>query len=152
MQRPRGVPIVAIATILLGLLNLSLGASLLSGKLRAEDFMVQMPDLGDMKESFTRILGIGSVLFGLLCILLGAGLLWLKDWARKITRGIAVVGLLGGLVQMVGAFAGKEAGHFLSGAIIGGCYYGAFWYLAQPAVKAAFGPPAPPEPPPDPAS
>jgi hypothetical protein len=153
MKRPRGVTIVAIAAVFLGLLNLSLGASLLSGKVRAEDFMAPMPDLGDMKDSFSRTLGVASVLFGLLWILLCAGLLWLKDWARKITRGIAVVGLLGGLVQMVGAFVGKDAGHFLGGAIIGGCYYGAFWYLAQPGVKVAFGPPAPPAPPPpDPAT
>jgi hypothetical protein len=139
--------------ILLAVLNLPAGFSLLSGKLRLEDVMGQVPDLGDMRESFTRNLAIASILFSVLGILLGAGLLWRKDWARKIMRVVSVMGLLGALVQMISAFVARDAGHFLGYSIAGGCYYWAFWYLAKPAVKAVFSPPPPPpEPPVDPVS
>jgi hypothetical protein len=142
MTRPRGITIIAALTLLLGVLNLPVGIGVLAGKIRPEDVMGQMPDVGDLKESFAQILGWISILFSLLCIVVGGALLWLKDWARKTVRVIAVLGLLSALVQMVGAFAGKDALRFLGYAIAGGLYFAAFWYLAQAHVRAAFNPAA----------
>jgi hypothetical protein len=76
----------------------------------------------------------------------------MKNWARALARGLAVFGLLSALVQLIQAFATKDAGNFLLAAFAGGIYYWAFYYLGQPPTRAAFAPPAPGSAPPPPAA
>ncbi|HUK54029.1 MAG TPA: hypothetical protein VL099_12135 [Candidatus Binatia bacterium] len=144
MQRPRPVTILAVLTLLLSASNLFTGILLLSGKVPLEQLVGQMPDLGELQGDFQRTMVVIIFLFSVLGLAVGLGLLGMKNWARSITRGLAVLGLLGGLVQMIQSFVSKDAVHFLFYALIGGGYYGAFWYLGRADVRAAFGMPRAP--------
>jgi hypothetical protein len=150
MQRPRPVTILAVLTLLLSASNLFAGVLLITGRVSLDQLLGQMPDLGDLKASFEQTMEVTVLLFGLLGLAIGLGLLGMKNWARAATRVLAVLGLLGALVQMIQAFVAKDAAHFLFYAVIGGGYYAAFWYLGQAHVRAAFGA-GPPRgvPPPD---
>ena len=145
MTRPRGVLVIAILALLLGVINLPMGFSVLAGKIHPEDVMGQMPDVGDVQVPVAEVLGWVCIIFSLVCILVGSGLLGLKDWARKAVRVIGVFGLLSALVQMINAFVTKDAMRFLGFAIAGGIYFAVFWYLGQEKVRGAFASSRPPQ-------
>ncbi len=138
MQRPRPVTLLAVLTFLLSASNLLTGILLKTGKLPLEQVLGQLPDLGDMQAEFQQTLIVIIILFSLLGLAIGFGLLGMKNWARIATRVLAVLGLLGALVQMIQSFVAKDAVHFLFYAAVGGGYYAAFWYLGQARVRAAF--------------
>jgi hypothetical protein len=156
MQRPRPVTLLAVLVILLAATNLFTGIGLITGKLPFDKVLGQAPDLGDMRADFERTMKVVIVVISFLGFAIGAGLLGMKNWARITTRVLAVLGLLGALMQMIQAFTAKEPGTFLFYALVGGAYYWAFFYLGQAPVRAAFGPPPPqdsaPQPPAPPGS
>src|SRR5208282_4588914 len=96
---------------------------------------------GDMQPQFEQTMKVIIVLFSALGIAVAIGLLGLKNWARATAR---VISVLGALVQMIQAFVARDASNFLFYALVGGAYYGAFFYLGQASVRAAFAPPQPP--------
>jgi len=154
MQRPRPVTLLAVLVILLSASNLLTGILLITGKLPFDKVLGQAPDLGDLRDQFERTMKVVIVFISFLGFAVGIGLLGMKNWARVTTRVLAVLGLLGALIQIIQAFAGKEPGAFLFYAIVGGAYYWAFFYLGQAPVRAAFNPrppqdsaPQPPAPP-----
>jgi hypothetical protein len=148
MPRPRPVTLLAVLTLLLAASNLLTGILLITGKVPLDKLLGQMPDLGDMKADFEQTMEVVIIVFSVLGLAIGLGLLGMKNWARVATRVLAVLGLLGALVQMITAFVAKDAGHFLFYALIGGGYYAAFWYLGKAQVRAAFAGTPPPQPPP----
>jgi hypothetical protein len=119
MRRPGGVTLIAIFHFVIGVLDL-LGAL---GILLFAFFPVANANAGPR--------GIAWAVFGLGCALLivvgwalvsfvaGLGLLRLKEWARLLTIGIAVLSLV----------------LFPVGTVIGGAIV---WYLVQGDVVAAF--------------
>jgi len=144
MPRPRGVTILAILALVLAGMNLITGMLLISGAIPFDKTVGSLPDLGDMQASFEHTVKVLIVLFSVVGFLVGAGLLLMKGWARSLTRGLAVLGLLGALIQMLQAFTIKDAPTFLFYALAGGAYYWAFYYLGQKHIRAAFGPAPPP--------
>ena len=144
MQRPRLVTLLAALALFLAFSYLMAGLLLYSGKINLDEFISQMPQLEGMKDTFVHTAEVFTLLFGLLYLATGAGLLGMKNWARALARGLAVFGLLSALVQLIQAFTTKDAGSFLLAALAGGIYYWAFYYLGQPATRAAFAPHPPP--------
>jgi hypothetical protein len=145
MQRPRPVTLLAILALFLAFSYLSAGMLLYTGKLNLDEFISQVPQIADMKETFLHTAEGFTLVFGIAYLLAGIGLLLMKNWGRATARGLAVFGLLSALVQMIQAFTSKDARSFLLAAIAGGIYYWAFFYLGQPRTRAAFGPPPPPD-------
>jgi len=143
MQRPRGVTILAVLVIVVAVLNLLNGVLLIYGVIPFEKAMGPVPDLGDMQASFEQTVKVMLVLVSLLALVVGVNLLLMKNWARRTTRALSVLGLLGSLVQMIQDFTIKDAPGFLFCAVIGGAYYWAFYYLGQDRIRAAFVPSAP---------
>lgn len=141
MQRPRPVTLLAVLALFLAFSYLFVGLLLYTGKINLDDLISQLPQLGDMKETFLHTAEVFALLFGLAYLIAGLGLLQLKNWGRATARVLAVLGLLSALVQMIQAFATKDAASFLLAALAGGIYYWAFFYLGQAHVRAAFGPP-----------
>ena len=148
MHRPRPVTILAIITLLLSASNLFTGIMLITGKVSLDQLVGQLPDMGDLNAEFQQAMEVIIIVFSVLGVALGLGLLGMKNWARAATRVVAVLGLLGGLVQMITAFVAKDPVHFLLYALIGGGYYAAFWYLGQAHVRASFSSSPPPQIPP----
>jgi len=144
MQRPRLVTLLAALALFLAFSYFLAGLLLYTGKINLDEFLSRMPQLEGMKDVFLHTAEVFTLLFGLLYLLTGLGLLGMKNWARALARGLAVFGLLSALVQMLQAFSSKDAGAFLLAAIGGGIYYWAFYYLGQPAIRAAFRPAPPP--------
>jgi len=150
MPRPRAVTLLAVIALFLAASNLVTGILLITRKISFDKLLGQMPDLGDMQPQFEQTMIVIIVLFSVLGIAVAVGLLGLKNWARATTRVISVLGLLGALVQMIQAFVARDAPNFLFFALVGGAYYGAFYYLGQASVRAAFAPPRPSGSPPTP--
>ena len=152
MQRPRGVTILATLAIILSALNLLNGILLIAGVIPFEKAMGQVPDMGELQASFEQTVKVLLVLVSLLALVVGVNLLRMKNWARRVTRALSVLGLLGALVQMIQEFATKNAPGFLFCAVVGGAYYWAFYYLGQDHVRTAFASPGPGDPAPSPPS
>ncbi|HUJ41532.1 MAG TPA: hypothetical protein VLW54_13405 [Candidatus Acidoferrales bacterium] len=151
MKRPRLVTLFAVLALFLASSYVMAGLLLYTGKISLDEFIRQMPQLADMKDTVFHTALVFTLMFGLLYLLAGAGLLQMKNWGRALTRGLAIFGLLSALVNLIQAFASKDAASFLVAAIAAGLYYWAFYYLGQPAIRAAFGVPprtgpAPPPP------
>jgi len=144
MLRPRLVTLFAVLALFLASCYLMAGLLLYTGKINLDQFISQMPQMAEMKDTFLHTAEVFAVMFGLLYLFAGTGLLQMKNWGRAIARGLAVFGLLSALVQMLQAFTAKDAASFLFGAVAGGIYYWAFYYLGLPAIRAAFAPPPPP--------
>jgi hypothetical protein len=152
MQRPRPITILAVLVLLMALSNLVTGILLITGKVSFEKAFGQVPELGDMQQSFEQTMKVVIVLISVLALAIAWGLWNVQNWARSTTRVFCVLGLLGALIQMIQAFTIKDAINFLFYAIIGGAYYWVFFYLGQPGARAAFkpaGPASQPTPPSD---
>jgi len=145
MKRPRAVTVLAVLILLLGASNFVTGMFLISGRVTFDKVFNHMPDLGEMQQDFEQTMKVVIVLSSLLVVAVAWGLLAMKNWARVTTRVLAVLGLLGALIQMIEAFTGKDAPNFLFYALVGGAYYWAFYYLGQSGVRAAFAMPSPPD-------
>ena len=119
MKRPDGVTLLAIYHFVIGITMLIGTCAILAFTIPAVTVAnnnVNGPVVTLFLSSFALLItGFG----GLLALIAGAGLLALKEWARWLALGIAVVSLIA----------------FPIGTIIGGI---TIWYLLQEHVKAAF--------------
>jgi lysylphosphatidylglycerol synthetase-like protein (DUF2156 family) len=150
MQRPRPVTLFAGLALFLASSYLFSGVMLYLGKIDLDEVIRQLPQIADMRETFVHTALVFAVMFGVAYLAAGVGLLLMKNWARALARVLAVLGLLGALVQMIECFTTQEAAGFFFAAVGGGLSYWAFFYLGQPHARAAFNAAPPPgsEPPP----
>lgn len=88
------------------------------------------------------ILGAVAIIIGALHILVAYGLWVGAGWAWWLTMILAILGVIGGLLSLLGAAPSGIIALIIYGVII--------WYFWQPYVKAYFGQAPAPAPPPSP--
>ncbi len=119
MKRPDGITVIAITDFFLGALVALTGCVFLA----VMPAVIVAPGSGGGRLVGTSVLGILALAFlilGILPMLAGWGLLKLKEWARWITIGLAILALTA----------------FPIGTAIGVVV---IWYLLKPEVALAFG-------------
>jgi hypothetical protein len=119
MKRPDGVILLAIYHFVIGITLLIGACAILAFTIPAVAVYNNNVNSPIVTLFFSSLALLISGLGGLLALIAGAGLLALKEWARWLALGIAIISLIA----------------FPIGTIIGGI---TIWYLLQEHVKAAF--------------
>jgi hypothetical protein len=138
MERPFGVTILAVLTVINALV--SFGLSALVGVIFGWVGALVPGVFGGFLAAIAIIFSIVAVAFGLIYLLLAWGLWSGKGWAWTITLILTVLSLIGSLVT---AASGLGIVSLIIDVLI-------LYYLTRPHVKAFFGKGPPPEMPPPP--
>jgi hypothetical protein len=165
MQRPTTVTVFGVLNIafaLLGVLGIFASFALLSATAMSNNPAVTIIRDNPTYAAWMKISIPLGVLSCMLLLAAGVGLLFLKEWARKLSIGYAVYAILFGIAGIALNFVfltrpmlerasqqqGPEAAGAMGGAIgasIGGCF-GLIYpillliFMMRPNVKAAFRP------------
>ncbi len=123
MSRPTGVTILAILAIVVGLLNILAGAVLLGGA---------MPSAYASAAAAFRVAGIAALIIGLAYIVFAVGAFRLRPWAWGLGVVLAILTIVGDVLQLGAGSSGASIAGIVIAAII-------LVYLFQPGVRTAFG-------------
>ncbi len=144
MGRPGGVTVIAVLYFIGAVLCVLGGIGMLVGGGFMATLINQSGAQGagagaGIFAALGAAVGVVFLVIAAIAILVGWGLLKLKNWARILAIVFAVLGVLGALFGLVGAFS-----HFgtmiLVWTVIRLAINGwIIWYLLQPNVSAAFG-------------
>lgn len=138
MERPFGVTILAILTVIDALVFFGLAAFV--GVIFSWIGGFVPGALTGLFAAIAMIISVVAVIFGLIYLFLAWGLWSGKSWAWTITLILTILSLLGSLIT-VGSGVGIVS--LIINALI-------LYYLTRPHVKAFFGKGPPPEMPPPP--
>jgi hypothetical protein len=141
MQRPVGVTIIEILYFLGAALCVLIGVGIMLGGGLFASLLSQQGQGGAAGAGFLAGLGVALgvivLVLAVIPVLTGWGLWKLKSWARILAIVFAVLGLLGALFGLLGAFSHPG---LLVSVVIRLVIHGLIlWYMFQPDVKAAFG-------------
>jgi uncharacterized membrane protein (DUF2068 family) len=142
-NRPTGVTIIGILTIIGGILMLGSGIALaaVSAVLpnlasmndQINGFEAQIPSMIPVSYLGVAALSIGSILIiiGVISLFVAYGLFKAKKWAWTINVVLSIINIAIGVVSIVTGNVGSIASIAISGIIL--------YYLYRPHVKAYFG-------------
>lgn len=145
MNRPTGVAVLAIllfilsAFAIIGAIGLFVGGAFIGAMIAHNSGFAGG---GAMGAAIGGFLGVGFLIAAGLNIACGYGLWNLREWGRMLTIILSAIGIFFALLNLM-HFHAFVAFFVLIRLAIGVLI---IWYLSQPQVKAAFVPPAQPQP------
>ena len=141
-NRPAGVTIIGILTIVGGILILGSGITLaalaavppnlaMTGQFNG--LQSQIPSMFPASYLGVASLSIGTILIimGIVSLIVACGLFKAKKWAWTISVALSIINIAIGVISIVGGNIGSIANIAISGIIL--------YYLYRPHVKAYFG-------------